>query len=246
MGEITAVVSAKGGTGVTTVTAGIGSALARRGQKTLLLDLNFMKGDLPVLFGAEQRIAWHLLDVIEGNCRIIQALIPCRKDEMLYILPASLTRELRQIQRSSFVKLCEMLRASFDCILIDTPSGICDGLLYALSASDSAVLVTDSTLLSRRDTKRILTHPDFSSVHKCVLLNRFQKKLVRDGGMPSPEEISTEIGEPLLGIIPESEEILSAEEQESVPEDGRSQAARCFDRISGRLLGEEIPINLKR
>lgn len=246
MGEITAVVSAKGGTGVTTVTAGLGAALARRGQKTLLVDLDFTKGDLPVLFGADHRTAWNLLDVIEGSCRIIQALTPCRKDEMLYILPASMTRELRQIQMSSFVKLCEMLRASFDCILLDTPSGLGTALQYALSASDSAVLVTDSTLLSRRDTKRLLLHPDFESVHKCVLLNRFDKRLFREGGLPSPEEISAEIGEPLLGIVLDYEEILLAAEQESFPEEVHKAPVRCFDRISGRFLGEEIPINLKR
>ena len=245
MGEIIAVLSGKGGTGVTTVTAALGNALSSRGQKTLLLDLNFQKCDLPVLYGAEDRISWHLLDVIEGNCRIIQAMIPCRKDESLYLLPGSTARELRLIPVSSFVKLTGMFRSSFDFILIDTPSGPSEGCSYALAASDSVIALTDSTLLSRRNTKRLLQLPEFDSVRKSMILNRFERKLLRDGGLPLPEDVAQEIGIPLLGIVPESEEILLSSDRGAVAEDPKKASGKCFDRIAGRLLGEEIPISLK-
>ncbi len=246
MGEILAVVSGKGGTGVSTVTAALGYALSSRGQKTLLLDLNFRKCDLPVLFGAEEKIAWHLLDVIEGNCRIIQAMIPCRKDEMLYLLPSSAARDLRLIQKSSFVKLAELFRSSFDFILLDTPSWPSEGFSYALQAADSAVAVTDSTLLSRRNTERMLLLPEFDSVRASMILNRFERKFLRDEGLPAPEDIARAIGVPLLGIIPESTDILLFSEQGNIPEALKKSPAKCFDRIAGRLLGEDIPISLKQ
>ena len=163
MGEIIAVVSGKGGTGVTSVTAALGNALSMSGQKTLLLDLNFQKCDLPVLYGAEDRISWHLLDVIEGSCKIIQAMIPCAKDDTLYLLPASPARELRLIRNTSFVKLAEMFRASFDFILIDAPAGPSLGMSYALAAADAAIVVTDSKALSYLNGAPLLGKLDFSS-----------------------------------------------------------------------------------
>ncbi len=245
MGEIIAMVSGKGGTGKTTAAAYLGAALARRGEKTLLIDLNFRMDDLPVLLGAQNRVSYHLLDVIEGNCRIIQALIPCGNPSDLFLLPASRERELLQVPKKSFLKLTGLLKESFGHILIDAPSGFSDGLDYALAAADAAVIVSDFGRLSVRDSGMLLAHQGFQGVRKSVLLNRFDRKLLREEKTLSPEEAVAEIGEPLLGIIPESEALLLSAEEGSMTNDTRDPAYRSFERIAGRIDGEDIPIHLK-
>ncbi len=246
MGEICAVISGKGGTGRTTVTAGIGEALARRNVKTLLVDLNFLMDDLPALFQAENRVAYHLLDIIEGNCKIIQAMIPVGESGFLHLLPASSERELKLIPKTSFIKLLEMMKSSFDYVLIDTPAGFSDGTDYALAAADSAILVTTADRISVRDTGKILKHPGFNGVHECFIVNRFEKRLLKEGAVLSPEKIAEETGIPVLGLIPEDEELLLSSGEGLLPDSKRAVSVKSFDNIAGRLLGEEIPISLKR
>ncbi|MBR6323207.1 MAG: AAA family ATPase, partial [Lachnospiraceae bacterium] len=246
MGEVFAIVSGKGGTGKTTAAANVGAALSAAGMKTLLMDLNFITDDLSVHLGIEKRIAYNLTDVLESNCRIIQALVTDSRLEGLYVLPASGTRELRVISKASFVKLVSMLKQSFDCILIDTPTGFCPGTDYALAAADSAVLVTTPDRISVRDTKKLLQHPDFSGVRKSLLINRFSRQRYRNYDFPSPEDIALDVGEALLGIIPEDDMIAAAAENGFVLTDFMNGVGKTFDNVAGRLLGEDIPINLKK
>ena len=246
MGDITAIVSGKGGTGRTSTAVSLGAALAARKTKTLLIDLNFGTEDLPFLFGAENRVVYHLLDVIEGNCKIIEAMVPFSKNPLLQLLPASVTRPLDLIPVSSFVKLTAMLRDSYDCILIDTPAGVSEALDYALQGADAAMIVTTSDYLSVKSSKKLLEQPGFEGVRKSFLVNRFNRRLTGLPGMYSPEEAAEELGLPLLGIIPETEEIFASSCTGEIADDKRLLSVKCFDNTAGRLLGEEIPINIRR
>ena len=246
MGEITAVVSAKGGTGRTTFTANLGLALSKRGIRTLIVDMNFMSNDLSALFGEKDRVVYHMLDVIEGKCRIIQAMIPDGSNVHLHLLPASSVRPLSQIPKQSFLKLMDMLKQSFDLILLDVPAGRGIGLEYALASSDAAVVLTTPDALSLNATHSYLEIPGFESVRKCFVINRFRRNLIGDGYFRTPEETAEEMRILLLGILPESEEILLSAESFELIRDEHTSAGRCFDNIAGRLLGDNIPINLRQ
>ena len=246
MGEIVSVISGKGGVGKTLITANLGAALSRRGQNTLILDLNYRMDDLSYVLGLSDSTAYNLNDVIDGNCKIIEALLPVEGYDKLHFLPASSARSLSSVSRTSFVKLLTMIRENFDIILLDAPTGFSEGLSYALEASDTAILVTNPDPLSVGNTKKLLSDELFSGVHKCFLLNRFDRKSLKEERTLSPEACSTRIGEPLLGIIPESEEFLFAEGGTMIVSGKRSPVMTCFDHIAGRLLGEDIPINLKK
>lgn len=142
MSEVIVITSGKGGVGKTTAAANLGTALAAADKKTVMVDTDIGLRNLDVVMGLENRIVYNLVDVIEGNCRLKQALIRDKRLSNLYLLPAAQTRDKSAVEPEQMIKLCETLRKEFDYILLDSPAGIEQGFKNAVSGADRAIVVT--------------------------------------------------------------------------------------------------------
>ena len=157
MSEVIVITSGKGGVGKTTTTANVGTGLAKEGKKVVLIDTDIGLRNLDVVMGLENRIVYDLVDVVEGNCRLKQALIKDKRYEGLFLLPAAQTRDKDAVSPEQMQKLCENLKEEgFDYILIDCPAGIEQGFKNAIAGADRAVVVTTPEVSAVRDADRII------------------------------------------------------------------------------------------
>src|SRR3989339_1194291 len=156
MGEVLVITSGKGGVGKTTTTANIGTGLSILGKKVVLIDTDIGLRNLDVVMGLENRIVYDLVDVVEGNCRIKQALIKDKRYEGLYLLPAAQTRDKSAVDPEQMIKLCKELKEEFDFVLVDCPAGIEQGFKNAIAGADKAIVVTTPEVSAVRDADRII------------------------------------------------------------------------------------------
>ena len=245
MSEVIVITSGKGGVGKTTTSANIGTGLAMLGMRTALIDTDIGLRNLDVVMGLENRIVYNLVDVVEGNCRMKQALIRDKRYPNLYLLPSAQTRDKSAVNPEQMIKLIDDLRDDFDYILLDCPAGIEQGFKNAIAGADRALVVTTPEVSAIRDADRIvglLDNEDISSIH--LIVNRVRLDMVRRGDMMSVDDVVDILAVPLLGAIPDDESIVISTNQGEPLAGMDTPAGQAYLDICKRLLGEDIPLYL--
>lgn len=244
MGEVIVITSGKGGVGKTTTTANIGTGLALQGKKVVLLDTDIGLRNLDVVMGLENRIVYDLVDVIEGTCRIKQALIKDKRYDGLHLLPAAQTRDKTAVSPEQMVKLTNDLREDFDFILVDCPAGIEQGFKNAIAGADKAIVVTTPEVSAVRDADRIIGLLEANELRNPkLLINRVRPDMVKRGDMMSIDDIIDILAIDLIGVVPDDEKIIvSTNRGEPAVTDIKSLAGEAYRSMTRRILGENIPI----
>ncbi|KEA62612.1 Septum site-determining protein MinD [Marinobacterium lacunae] len=248
MAEIIVVTSGKGGVGKTTSSAAIGTGLALRGHKTVLVDFDVGLRNLDLIMGCERRVVFDLVNVINQEATLNQALIKDKRTEGLFILPASQTRDKDALTVEGVERVLNELSEMFDYIVCDSPAGIEKGAQLALYFADTAIVVTNPEVSSVRDSDRILgvlqsksrKAEQGGSIREHLLLTRYNPARVQAGEMLSVDDVKDILAIPLLGVIPESEAVLKASNQgQPVVLDKDSDAGQAYLDAIARFLGEE-------
>jgi septum site-determining protein MinD len=240
--KIITITSGKGGVGKTTATANLGAALAELGNRVVCLDADIGLRNLDVVMGLENRIVYDFVDVVEGRCKLRQALIRDKRLETLFLIPAAQTRDKTAVSPQDMIRLTDELRKDFDWILIDSPAGIERGFRNAIAPADIVAIVTNPEVSAVRDADRIigLIEAEEKGPGK-LILNRVKPEMVRRGDMLGTEDILDVLAIELIGIVPEDEQVTVATNQ-GVPvvlDDG-SRAGKAFKNIARRLMGEQV------
>jgi septum site-determining protein MinD len=238
------VTSGKGGVGKTTTTANLAVSLAQLGQRVVALDADIGLRNLDVVMGLENRIVYDLVDVVEGHCRLRQALVRDKRLSELYLLPAAQTREKTAVNPAQMVELCDQLRPDFDFVLIDSPAGIEHGYRNAVAPADLVLIVTTPEVSAVRDADRIVGMVEADGKGPPhLIINRLDPVMVRRGQMLSTADVVEILSIDLIGVIPEDKEIvISTNRGQPVVLDGRALSAQAFRDIARRLMGQEVPL----
>ena len=254
MAKVVVVTSGKGGVGKTTSTAAIGAALAQAGDKVVVVDFDVGLRNLDLVMGAERRVVFDLINVIQGDAKLHQALIRDKRLESLSILPASQTRDKDALTSEGVAKVIAELREKFDWVLCDSPAGIERGAALAMHHADSAIVVTNPEVSSVRDSDRIIGLLDSKTelaergefMEKHLLLTRYDTIRAGRGEMLKTEDVLEILAIPLLGIIPESPEVLRASNLGSpvTLANPNSPPARAYYDAARRLTGEQIEMSV--
>ena len=218
MSQVIVVTSGKGGVGKTTTSANIGTALNLLGKKVVLLDADIGLRNLDVVMGLENRIVYDLVDVVEGRCRIKQALIKDKRYEGLYLLPAAQTRDKDAVSPEQMKKLCDTLKEDFDYIIVDCPAGIEQGFKNAVAGADRALVVTTPEVSAVRDADRIIGLLEANGISNIqLIINRVR-------------------------IVPDDENIvITTNRGEPAVSDKNALAGKAFRNIADRIEGNEVP-----
>ncbi|MCI8637974.1 MAG: septum site-determining protein MinD [Coprococcus sp.] len=242
MGEIIVVTSGKGGVGKTTTTANVGAGLARLGKNVLVIDTDLGLRNLDVVMGLENRIVYNLVDVIEGNCRLKQALIRDKRHENLFLLPSPQTKDKSAISPEQMIKLSAELKEDYDYVLLDCPAGIEQGFRNAVAGADRAIIVTTPEVSAIRDADRIIGLLKENKMHRLdLIINRIRVDMVKKGDMMSVEDVTEILPIPLLGAIPDDEQVVIGTNQGEPVIDMDSLSGRAYMNVCRRLTGEEVP-----
>jgi septum site-determining protein MinD len=254
MAKVLVVTSGKGGVGKTTSTAAIGVALAQIGQRVVVVDFDVGLRNLDLIMGAERRVVFDLINVVQGVAKLPQALIRDKRLENLCLLPASQTRDKDALTEEGVGRVIEELRTSHDWILCDSPAGIERGATLAMRFADEAIIVTNPEVSSVRDSDRIIGMLDSKTVRaekgerveKHVLITRYDPARAARGEMLSIDDVMEILATPLLGIIPESQDVLRASNVGSpvTLNNPASSPARAYVDATKRLLGETIAMTV--
>ncbi len=242
-GKVIVITSGKGGVGKTTTCANIGAGLASRGRKTVLIDADIGLRNLDVVMGLENRIVFDLVNVVEKNCKIRQALIKDKRFENLFLLPAAQTKEKDAVKPEQMVELCDELRKEYDYILIDCPAGIEQGFKNAIAGADQAIIVTTPDVSAVRDADRIIGLLQAREISEPrLIINRVRPEMVRKGDMMDISDVNDILAISLLGIVPDDESIIiSTNRGEPAVMDSGSRAGEAFRNIVSRIEGKEVP-----
>ena len=241
--KVITVTSGKGGVGKTTTTANLAVALAMDGSKVVCIDGDIGLRNLDVVLGLENRIVYDLVDVIEGRCRVRQAMIRDKRLPELFLIPAAQTRDKSAVSPSDMVRLCNELRNECDYILIDSPAGIERGFRNALAPADMVLVVTNPEVSAVRDADRIIGLIEAEEKGPArLIINRMNPALVRRGDMLSSEDVLELLAVELIGVVPEDESVVvSTNRGQPVVLDGKTRAGLAFKDIARRLTGEKVP-----
>lgn len=242
MGEVIVITSGKGGVGKTTTTANIGAGLSGFDKKVVVVDTDLGLRNLDVVMGLENLIVYNLVDVIEGTCRLKQALIRDKRYENLYLLPSAQTRDKTAISPGQMKKLTSQLKEEFDYILLDCPAGIEQGFQNAIAGADRAVVVTTPEVSAIRDADRIIGLLESNSLKKTsLIINRIRMDMVRRGDMMSVDDVTEILSIPLLGAIPDDERVVIGTNQGEPVVGQDCRAGRAYTNICKRLMGVDVP-----
>lgn len=244
MGDVIVITSGKGGVGKTTTSANLGTGFALQGKKVVLVDADIGLRNLDVVMGLENRIVYDLVDVVEGNCRLKQALIRDKRYESLYLLPAAQTRDKNAVNPEQMKELCNELVQEFDFVIIDCPAGIEQGFKNAIAGASQAIIVTTPEVSAVRDADRIIGLLESEGKHNPkLIINRIRPSMVKKGDMMDIDDIIDILAIDLLGIIPEDEYIIiSTNRGEPAVANPVSAASTAYKNIVRRLLGENVPL----
>src|SRR5215813_3184481 len=252
--KVIVVTSGKGGVGKTTSTAALGAALAQAGQKVAVVDFDVGLRNLDLVMGAERRVVFDLINVVQGVAKTSQALIRDKRLETLWLLPASQTRDKDALTENGVASVIRELRSKFDWVICDSPAGIERGATLAMRFADLAVIITNPEVSSVRDSDRIIGLLDSKTekaekgqrIDKHVLITRYDAQRAARGEMLNIEDVLEILSTPLLGIIPESEEVLRASNIGSpvTLNNPVSAPARAYFEAARRLKGETIPMHV--
>jgi septum site-determining protein MinD len=241
--EVITITSGKGGVGKTTTTANLGAALAMLSRRVVVIDADIGLRNLDVVMGLENRIVYDLVDVVEGHCRLRQALIRDKRLSGLFLMPAAQTRDKTAVSPEQMVALCDQLRSQCDFVLIDSPAGIEQGYRNAVAPADKVLIVTTPEVSAVRDADRIVGLVEAEEKGPAsLILNRLNPAMVRMGQMLSTEDVVEILAIDLIGIVPEDKNIIiSTNQGVPVVMDGNSASALAFQNIARRLVGEDVP-----
>ena len=254
MAKVLVVTSGKGGVGKTTSTAALGAALALNGQKVVVVDFDVGLRNLDLVMGAERRVVYDLVTVAQGNAKLNQALIRDKRLENLALLPASQTRDKDALSEKGLARVIKELRAQFDWVICDSPAGIERGAMLAMRHADAAIIITNPEVSSVRDSDRIIGLLDAKTekaargerVHKHLLITRYDQARAGRGEMLKADDVLDILSVPLLGIIPESDQVLRASNlgQPVTLANPLSAPARAYNDAARRLMGDIVAINV--
>ena len=244
MSEVIVITSGKGGVGKTTTVANLGTALSFQNKKTVVVDADIGLRNLDVVMGLENRIVYDIVDVVEGTCKLKQALIKDKRFENLYLLPAAQTRDKNAVTVEQMNDLCNKLRESFDYIIIDCPAGIEQGFKNAIAGADRAIVVTNPEVSAVRDADRIIGLLEANEINDIrLVINRIRHDMVRRGDMMNKEDIIEILAIKLLGLVPDDESIIvSTNKGEPAILDNKSLAGQAYKNIARRILGDDVPM----
>ncbi|MBP2633029.1 MAG: septum site-determining protein MinD [Firmicutes bacterium] len=243
MSEIIVVTSGKGGVGKTTTTANLGVGFAARGKKVVLIDTDTGLRNLDLLLGLENRIMYDLIDVTEGRVPYKKALVRHKRHESLYLLPTSQTKDKSAVNAQQINSLCSELAKDFDYVIIDCPAGIEQGFQTAISAADTAVVVTIPEISAVRDADKIIGELGRAEKDNIKLIvNRIRPDMVKKGDMLTMDDIDEILSIDCIGQIPDDELVVTSTNRgEPVITNPVSSAGKAYKNIVGRLCGENIP-----
>ena len=233
MSEVIVITSGKGGVGKTTTTANIGTGLAQLNKKVVMIDTDIGLRNLDVVMGLENRIVYNLVDVVEGKCRIRQALIKDKKYPDLCLLPSAQTRDKDAVTPEQMVELINELREEFDYILLDCPAGIEQGFKNAVAGADRALGDADRIvgLLEANEMKRI-----------DLIVNRLRVDMVKRGDMMNVDDVTEILAVNLIGAVPDDEQIVISTNRGEPLVGSDSLAGKAYMNICRRIMGEEVPL----
>ena len=241
MSEVIVITSGKGGVGKTTTTANIGTGLAKLNKKVVMIDTDIGLRNLDVVMGLENRIVYNLVDVIEGNCRVKQAMIKDKRYSNLFLLPSAQTRDKTSVSPEQMKKLVDELREEFDYILLDCPAGIELGFKNAIAGAERAIIVTIPEVSAIRDADRILGLLEANELKKIELVvNRIRMDMVKRGDMMSVEDVIDILAIDLIGAVPDDENIVISTNQGQPLVGDNSLAGKAYFNICKRVMGEDV------
>jgi len=241
--QVVTVTSGKGGVGKTTAVANLAVALASNGSKVVCIDGDIGLRNLDVILGLENRIVYDIVDVIEGRCRLEQAMIKDKKLPNLHLIPAAQTRDKNAVSASDMNRLVKDLRSECDFVLIDSPAGIERGFKNAIAPADRVLVVTNPEISAVRDADRVIGILEAEDRGPgALIINRLNPVLVRKQDMLSADDVLDLLAVELIGIVPEDEGVLVGSNRGMpVSADPKSKAGQAFRNIARRLKGEEVP-----
>ena len=251
MGIVIAVISGKGGVGKTTTTANIGLGIAMNNKKCVVVDFDIGQRNLDMILGLENRVVYDMVQVMDGEVGLKQALIKSKISENLHFLAASQTKDKSVLQSDKIFSLITSLKSDFDYVILDAPAGIESGYEHTIEFADTAIIVVNPEVSSIRDADRAIgildsksqKVKDGSEVNKHLIINRIDAKMVQSGEMLSSEDIIDILSIPLIGKVPEDRGIIDASNQgKPIILDKSSSAGQAYSRISARLCGEDIAL----
>ncbi|WP_291569416.1 septum site-determining protein MinD [Clostridium sp. UBA4548] len=243
MGEAIVITSGKGGVGKTTTTANIGTALAAMDKKVVVIDGDTGLRNLDVLMGLENRVVFTLLDVIEGRCRLKQALIKDKRFNNLFLLPTAQTRDKNDVDINGMLKIVNELKSDFDYVIIDCPAGIEQGFENAVIGADWSIVVVNPEITSVRDADRVIGKLDAKGVDRQELIvNRINFEMTKNGDMLNIEDIRECLAIKVIGVVPDDRKVtVSTNKGEPIVLDTSALAGQAFKNIAKRIVGEEVP-----
>jgi len=254
MAKVLVVTSGKGGVGKTTSAAALGAALAQGGQSVVVIDFDVGLRNLDLVMGAERRVVFDLINVVQGVAKLPQALIRDKRIDTLWLLPASQTRDKDALTEEGVARVISELRGKFDWVICDSPAGIERGATLAMRFADVAVIVTNPEVSSVRDSDRMIGLLDSKTeraekgerIEKHILITRYDPARAARGEMLNIEDVLEILSTPLIGIIPESEEVLRASNLGSpiTLSNAASAPARAYLAAARRLKGEDVPMTI--
>ena len=244
LGTAIVVTSGKGGVGKTTTSANIGTGLAMLGNSVVVVDADIGLRNLDVVMGLENRIVYDIVDVVDKNCRLKQALIRDKRQEKLFLLPAAQTKDKSAINPEQMLELVNDLKKEFDFVIMDSPAGIEQGFQNSIAGADIAIIVTTPEISAVRDADRVIGILESKGIYEPkLIINRIRQDMVKRGDMMNMEDIIDILAIDLLGIVPDDEAIVvSTNKGEPVVINENALSSKAFRNITKRLSGEEVEL----
>lgn len=242
-GQIVTITSGKGGVGKTTAVASLGIALASRGQKVVCVDGDIGLRNLDVIMGLENRIVYDIVDVVEGRCRLKQAMIRDKRLPDLFLIPAAQTRDKNALSPSDMMRLGDELREVCDWVLIDSPAGIERGFKNSIAAADRVLVLTNPEVSAVRDADRVIGILEAEEKGSpALILNRVNPEMVKRQEMLSPDDVLDLLAVDLIGVVPEDQAVIvAANRGQPIALEEGSRAGQAFRNVAARLMGEDVP-----
>lgn len=248
MGRTIVVTAGKGGVGKTTISANLGASLAKLGKSTVVIDMDIGLRNLDVVMGLENRVVYNIMDIIEGRCKISQALVRDKHLDNLFLLPASQIHNKEDIDIDKVVDIVTSLEGSFDYILLDSPAGIEKGFESAVSPAKEALIVATPDVSSVRDADRVIGIIESKGIFSISLIvNRYDLNLVAKKKMLDFESIVEILGVDAIGVVPEDKAVIETTNRGEILVNYMpgSPASKEFALIAKRIEGDSIPIKVE-
>ena len=243
MGRVIVVTSGKGGVGKTTVTANVGASLAKLGKKVVVVDMDIGLRNLDVVMGLENRVVYNIMDIIEGRCKISQALVREKHLSNFFLLPASQMHTKEDVKIETVDEIISIIKESFDYVLLDSPAGIENGFRSAASPASEALIVVTPDVSSVRDADRVVGLLENNNIEGIsLIINRYDPYLVSKKKMLDSDDIVDVLSLDLIGLIPEDKAVIDSENRgEVLSIIAKSPAVQAFENVARRMEGENVP-----